>query len=67
MYDLVWTKNDVGLVTYGDVFLQNEQEMSAYNFEHANTEWLFTAFDEAEKSCEKLWIRSCHYLRMSRF
>ena len=54
MYDLVWTKNDVGLVTYGDVFLQNEQEMSAYNFEHANTEWLFTAFDEAEKSCEKL-------------
>ena len=54
MYDLVWTKNDVGLVTYGDVFLQNEQEMSAYNFEHANTEWLFTAFDEAEKSCKKL-------------
>ena len=54
MYDLVWTKNDDGLVTYGDVFLQNEQEMSAYNFEHANTDWLFTAFDEAEKSCKKL-------------
>ena len=54
MYDLVWTKNDVGLVTYGDVFLQNEQEMSAYNFEHANTDWLFTAFDEAEISCKKL-------------
>ena len=54
MYDLVWTRNDVGLVTYGDVFLQNEQEMSAYNFEHANTEWLFNAFDEAEISCQKL-------------
>ena len=54
MYDLVWTKNDVGLVTYGDVFLQNEQEMSAYNFEHANTDWLFSVFDEAEKSCKKL-------------
>ena len=54
MYDLVWTRNDVGLVTYGDVFLQNEQEMSAYNFEHANTEWLFKAFDEAEISCQKL-------------
>tara|TARA_B100000900_G_scaffold413325_1_gene437083 strand:- start:725 stop:1669 length:945 start_codon:yes stop_codon:yes gene_type:complete len=54
MFDLVWTKNDSGLVTYGDIFLQNEQEMSAYNFEHANTDWLFTAFDEAEISCQKL-------------
>ncbi|HBX26266.1 MAG TPA: glycine--tRNA ligase subunit alpha [Gammaproteobacteria bacterium] len=54
MFDLVWTKNDSGLVTYGDIFLQNEQEMSAYNFEHANTDWLFTAFDEAERSCQKL-------------
>jgi glycyl-tRNA synthetase alpha chain len=41
-------------VTYGDVFLQNEQEMSAYNFEHANTEWLFSGFAEAEKACEQL-------------
>ncbi|MBU25897.1 MAG: glycine--tRNA ligase subunit alpha [Gammaproteobacteria bacterium] len=54
MYELVWTKNDGGFVTYGDVFLQNEQEMSAYNFEHANTDWLLTAFDEAEISCQKL-------------
>ena len=34
--------------------MQNEQEMSAYNFEYANTDWLLTAFDEAEKSCKKL-------------
>ncbi len=54
MFDLVWTKNVSGLVTYGDIFLQNEQEMSAYNFEHANTDWLFTTFDEAEISCQKL-------------
>jgi len=54
MFDLVWTKNEAGLVTYGDIFLQNEQEMSAYNFEHANTDWLFTTFNEAEISCQKL-------------
>ena len=54
MFDLVWTKTAEGAVTYGDVFLQNEQEMSAYNFEHANTDWLFSAFDEAEVTCQRL-------------
>ena len=54
MFDLVWTRVGDDVVTYGDVFLQNEQEMSAYNFEHANTEWLFAAFAEAEAACEKL-------------
>jgi glycyl-tRNA synthetase alpha chain len=54
MFDLVWTKTEDSIVTYGDVFLQNEQEMSAYNFEHANTEWLFSGFAEAEKACEQL-------------
>jgi glycyl-tRNA synthetase alpha chain len=41
-------------VTYGDVFLQNERELSAYNFEHADTEFLFKAFDQYEKDGEKL-------------
>ena len=54
MFDLVWTKTAEGIVTYGDVFLQNEQEMSAYNFEHANADWLFSAFDEAESACKLL-------------
>lgn len=54
MYDLVWTKGPQGIVTYGDVFLQNEREMSAYNFEHANTDSLFDAFANCEAECEKL-------------
>jgi glycyl-tRNA synthetase, tetrameric type, alpha subunit len=54
MYDLVWTRHNDTIVTYGDVFLQNEQEMSAYNFEHANTEFLFDAFNESERMCEQL-------------
>jgi glycyl-tRNA synthetase alpha chain len=43
--------NDAG-VSYGDVFLENEVEMSAYNFEVANTESLFDAFRKAAAECE---------------
>ncbi|MFN4283896.1 MAG: glycine--tRNA ligase subunit alpha [Alphaproteobacteria bacterium] len=51
VYDLDW--NGQG-VKYGDVFLQNEREQSAYNFEHANTEVLFRHFAEAEAECQAL-------------
>lgn len=54
MFDLVWTETPQGVVTYGDVFLQNEQEMSAYNFEHADVDWLFQAFSACETSCQQL-------------
>lgn len=54
LYDLVWTDGPDGVVTYGDVFHQNEVEMSAYNFEHANVEALFSNFDECEKQCNSL-------------
>jgi glycyl-tRNA synthetase alpha chain len=39
---------------YGDVFLQNEQEQSAYNFEIADTDMLFRHFADAEKECGRL-------------
>ncbi len=38
-------------VTYGDVFLQAEQEYSRHNFEHADTEMLFRQFKDAEAAC----------------
>ncbi|MCF6303326.1 MAG: glycine--tRNA ligase subunit alpha [Devosiaceae bacterium] len=41
-------------VTYGDVFLQNEQESSRYNFEFADTEMLFRHFEDAEKECRAI-------------
>jgi glycyl-tRNA synthetase alpha chain len=41
-------------VTYGDVFLQNEQEFSRYNFEAADTDMLFRHFIDAEKECRAL-------------
>jgi glycyl-tRNA synthetase alpha chain len=38
-------------VTYGDVFLQAEQEYSRHNFEFAETEMLFEQFKMAETAC----------------
>ena len=44
--------NDAG-VTYGDVFRENEVEMSTYNFEVADTEALFELFRKAAAECER--------------
>lgn len=54
VFDLVWTDGALGKITYGDVFHQNEVEMSTYNFEHANTEALFNWFDVCENESQKL-------------
>ena len=53
VFDLVWTEGPEGVVTYGDVFHQNEVEMSAYNFEHADTDALFAFFDFCETESQK--------------
>ncbi|HEB94393.1 MAG TPA: glycine--tRNA ligase subunit alpha [Gammaproteobacteria bacterium] len=47
-------KGPLGTTTYGDVFHQNEVEQSAYNFEHADTEALFNAFDICERESQRL-------------
>ncbi|MGI9308491.1 MAG: glycine--tRNA ligase subunit alpha [Gammaproteobacteria bacterium] len=54
VFDLVWTEGPMGTITYGDVFHQNEVEMSRYNFDEADTEVLFRRFDEAETACTAL-------------
>ncbi len=54
VYDLVWTETPNGIVTYGDVFHQNEVEMSAFNFDHANVDFLFHSFLIYEQECQKL-------------
>ena len=43
-----------GKITYGDVFLQAEQEYSRHNFEAANTEALARHFKDAEAECKAL-------------
>jgi len=54
IYDIVWTRGPNGVVTYGDVFKQNEVEMSAYNFEHADVDILFRNFSDCEQQCQRL-------------
>ena len=51
VYDLDW--NGQG-VKYGDVYLENEREFSAFNFEYANTEILFQHFKDAQSECAAL-------------
>ncbi len=53
--DIVWTEGPGReRLTYGDVYLQNEKEQSAYNFEHSDAEFLFTAFTAHEKQAKHL-------------
>ena len=50
VYDLQFNAHGV---TYGDVFLKNEQELSKYNFEIADTAQLFKGFEHAEAEARR--------------
>lgn len=55
IYDLTLTFDPKGnKVSYGDVFHQNEVEMSHYNFEQADVNFLFQAFDTYERESQRL-------------
>jgi len=54
VYDLVWSEGPNGTVTYGDVFHQNEVEMSEYNFDHADVDSLFVNFDTYERESARM-------------
>src|SRR6185436_1281900 len=53
VYDLRFNDavGDRPAVTYGDVFLANEQQMSKWNFEVADTDKLFRWFKDCETEC----------------
>src|SRR6202046_3399205 len=54
VYDLNFNGRDgAEKVTYGEVFLQAEQEYSRHNFEHSDVEMLFEQFKMAEAACQK--------------
>jgi glycyl-tRNA synthetase alpha chain len=54
VFDLVWAQGPFGTVRYGDVFHQNEVEMSTYNFELADVDGLFEQFDRCERESQRL-------------
>ena len=50
VFDLVWADG----ISYGAVYHQNEVEQSCYNFEHSNTDLLFTNFSNFESEAKRL-------------
>jgi glycyl-tRNA synthetase alpha chain len=58
VYDLIWTEwqenGERRVLTYGDVYHQNEVEQSTYNFEYANAEMLFGFFGHYESEAKRL-------------
>ncbi len=55
VYDLNFNGGEgADRVSYGEVFLQAEQEYSRFNFEHANTDVLLRHFEDAEAECAAL-------------
>ena len=61
VFDLTWADGPMGRISYGDVFKQSETEMSAYNFEHADTAALYDAFEAAEQQCALLADKDLPY------
>ena len=54
VYDLNFNgREGAEKISYGDVFLQAEQEYSRHNFEFADTDMLFEQFRMAERACQK--------------
>lgn len=51
---------------YGDVFLENERQQSAFNFEHADTAMILRWFEDAEQQCKSL-LRLEHSLPLPAF
>lgn len=47
VYDLTWVEG----VTYGDVYHESERQWSTYNFQVADTDALFRAFEGYEREC----------------
>ena len=51
VFDIKWDNSGI---KYGDIFLENEEQMSAYNFLHASQDLLFDNFTNIEKTCKNL-------------
>ncbi len=54
VYDIIWAQTPTGTVRYGDIFHQNEVEMSRFNFELADVASLFRFFEVYEAQSRTL-------------
>jgi glycyl-tRNA synthetase alpha chain len=63
VYDLAYNNHGV---TYGQVFLENERQMSKWNFEIANTDALFDLFARRPRNARTASTPSCRSRPMNR-
>ncbi len=54
IFDILWHEGPSGPIYYRDIFLQNEEEMSRYNFECADVDALFKQFEYYETEGQRL-------------
>jgi glycyl-tRNA synthetase alpha chain len=58
VYELIWAEYEQNgksyILTYGDIFKQNEVEQSTFNFEYSNTKILFEQFKQHEELAKQL-------------
>ena len=54
VYDLVWTRDGSRILSYGDVFRQNEVEQSTFAFEKSDVATLFRHFGDFEARARDL-------------
>lgn len=57
MFDMPWAETSHGVVTYGDIYLQNEVQQSAYNFEYADIDNLLQQFNFYETAVANLVLQ----------
>ena len=65
MYDLLWTNGTKKPLYYRDIFQQNERELSQYNFEEANIDYLLNEFDFLERESQRLLTKKLPLLHMN--
>jgi len=53
-FSIKWGDMGGETLTWGEVFLQNEKDFSAYSFEEADTDYLRRSFDHYEAECTRL-------------
>ncbi len=53
VFDILWNENDLGKTYYRDIHLESEKEFSAYNFEVADIDMLFSHFEDYSKECKR--------------
>ncbi len=54
IFDLIWNVNNLVTISYGDLFLKNEQQKSIYNLDLFDIKFIYFSFKSYKKECLRL-------------